>query len=379
MQSVKQFSSYLEIKSKLKNYNVNVIDSLTSIVEIMKLDNVITFIDSNVYNLYEEFQNMSSNLVIVKANEDFKSHENLELIIDNLISFDANSNTTLLAIGGGVVQDMIGYVASIWNRGIDYILVPTTVLAQIDSCIGGKTSINYRNKKNIIGTFYPPLTILIYHDFVKTLSPIDYWSGFGEYLKYCILDNNRSYDSHNKSIPSIIGTDLSVNDLTNGIICGMIIRAGLAYKADIINQDEFDKGERKLLNFGHTFGHALETVSSYAIPHGIGVMFGSLIALYISKQQYGGDGYETEQIFSKVRNIVVGINYKCGFTKDNNKIKEEWFDYEKLSQAIKADKKQTGSKQLRMVLLSKDGPVVDYVKNIEYVKQALEWMKNEVI
>ena len=241
-----------------------------------------------------------------------------------------NIKTKLIVIGGGILQDLVGFCASIYARGIEYTLIPTTLLAQTDSCVGGKTSINYDSKKNLLGTFYPPKKIVICTEFLKTLTPLDYISGLGEIYKFHILQNQTDKFSPDSLVEPMI-------------------LDGLKYKIDILTRDEFDKGERKFLNFGHTFGHAFESVSNNYIPHGVAVILGSMIAVKVSKKL----GYKIpnyELILEKGLNLIKAS--KIPFNSD-------WFDLPPLLEIIKSDKKSTG--KLTMVLISNK----PFLKNIQ--------------
>ena len=328
----------LEVKSKINNYELFFLNSLDEIINETKQLNTITFIDKNVAELYPILN--ATNPIIVDCNEDIKSMDGSGLIFLHLVKQKANVNTKLVVIGGGILQDLIGFCASTYCRGIQYVLVPTTLLAQADSCVGGKTSLNFENKKNILGTFYPPSKILIYPEFINTLTNLDFISGLGEIYKFHILQNK------------ILNFNIQEN------IKDMIYD-GLEYKIDILSRDEFDKGERKFLNFGHTFGHALESTSSHQIPHGIAVIIGCMIAVNLSKRLgYGVSNY---------KEII-----NCGKTlikKTNILFKREWFDFKLLMDIIKSDKKSTG--KLTMVLINTRPILVD-VTNIDEVKLVVD-------
>ena len=262
------------------------------------------------------------------------------IIFDNLIERKANIQTRLVVIGGGILQDLVGFCASTYCRGIQYDLVPTTLLSQADSCLGGKTSINVKGKKNILGTFYPPNNIYICTEFLKTLSTLDYCSGLGEIYKFHILENRIAQ----------FDIDGDINDM---------IYRGLLFKGDILSRDEFDKGERKYLNFGHTFGHALETTSQNNLPHGIAVILGCMIASRIaSKLEYKVPNYN--QLLEKGIELI---------NKANIKLEQSWFDLESLLEIVKSDKKSTG--KLTMVL-STDHNFLQDIEDIKVVKQALQ-------
>jgi 3-dehydroquinate synthase len=328
--------SPINIKSNISNYEVRFISSLDLVLLLSNTPNTITFIDSNVLTLHPELQ--ETNPVIIECTEHTKEFSNIGIILSVLSQKKANIKTKLVVIGGGVLQDAVGFCASIYCRGIEYILVPTTLLSQADSCIGGKTSINHRERKNILGTFYPPKDILIYPGFIDTLTPMDYVSGWGEIYKFHILQGK-------------------IKELYSGDLMTRIYDS-LKYKASILAVDEFDKAERKWLNYGHTFGHALESLSEYKIPHGIGVILGCMVASRIAhKIQYTVNDYEL------ILSTGIDLIKRSGITLDMS-----WFDADRLLEIVKSDKKSTG--QLTMVLVS-DKPTLVNINNINIVKESL--------
>jgi 3-dehydroquinate synthase len=328
----------IKIQSKINNYNIQFVDTLNNIQSLIDQPNTITFIDSNVSRLYPALHRETN--IVVECTENVKTLDGTHSIFDNLIERKANIQTRLVVIGGGILQDLIGFCASTYCRGIQYDLVPTTLLSQADSCLGGKTSINVKGKKNILGTFYPPNNIYICAEFLKTLSILDYCSGLGEVYKFHILENR--IDQFN----------------INGDITDMIYR-GLLFKGDILSRDEFDKGERKYLNFGHTFGHALETTSQNNLPHGIAVILGSMIAIRIAnKLKYEVPNYNLL--------LLKGIEL---IHQSNIKLEQSWFDLDSLLEIVKSDKKSTG--KLTMVL-STDHNFLQDIEDIKIVKQSLQ-------
>lgn len=324
----------LKIESKYNTYDIEFISSIDHVVQLTKLENTITIIDQNVSKLYPELSD--DTFITVICHEEIKNSQGTEIILDELIARKANINTKLIIIGGGILQDLAGYCASIYCRGLEYFLVPTTLLAQADSCIGGKTSLNYKNKKNILGTFYPPAKIFIFTDFINTLTELDYLSGWGEIFKFNILQNKK----------------FEFTSIDNAIL------EGLNYKSSILKLDEFDKKERKFLNFGHTFGHALESCSNYQIPHGIAVILGCIIALRISKKlKYNVNMFD---LYIHEAEIILKKT-KISFHPD-------WFNFQKILSLIQSDKKNTGS--INMVLID-NGPVLQVIKNIEILESSL--------
>jgi 3-dehydroquinate synthase len=330
--------STLKIQSKISNYSIHFIENMNTIQTLIDQPNTITFIDSNVSRLYPELYRDKN--IVVECTENVKTLDGTHSIFDNLIERKANIQTRLVVIGGGILQDLIGFCASTYCRGIQYDLVPTTLLSQADSCLGGKTSINVKGKKNILGTFYPPNKIYICTEFLKTLSILDYCSGLGEVYKFHILENK-----------------IDQFDI-DGNISDMVYR-GLLFKGDILSRDEFDKGERRYLNFGHTFGHALETTSQNSLPHGIAVILGCMIASRIaSKLEHKVPNYN--QLLKKGIELI---------NRANIKLEQSWFDLESLLEIVKSDKKSTG--KLTMAL-STDHNFLQDIEDIKTVKQALQ-------
>lgn len=310
------------IKSRTKNYEATIHDNLDFINELKNVKNSFFVIDSNVYRIYNEhFKNIeASKLMVFTAIEENKTIDSALNICERIVEMAAKRNTTLISIGGGIVQDVTGFVANILYRGIKWIFVPTTLLASSDSCIGGKTSLNYKHYKNLLGTFYPPDSIHLCPLFFNTLTKKDFNSGLGEVVKFALMKKEKSIKELEQDYHKLV-----LND-TNTTI--KYLNLSLNYKREIIEEDEFDKGRRITLNFGHTFGHALESVSSYNIPHGTGVAIGIMIANYISYKR----NYLSESLYNKMNELLMPI------------IKDINFDYisfnQDLSAAMKKDKKQ---------------------------------------
>jgi 3-dehydroquinate synthase len=330
--------SILEIKSKISDYKLSFVDTIQEIEHHIDQPNTITFIDDNVNKLYPSLQRDTN--IVLPSSEAIKSYTGTAKVLQNLTERRANIQTKLVVIGGGILQDLVGFCASVYCRGIQYTLIPTTLLAQADSCVGGKTSINFVDRKNIIGTFYPPTDIIVYPKFTQTLSKLDYTSGLGEIYKFHILQNK-------------------ILDFDSTSSIEYMIHDGLKYKIDILSRDEFDKGERKFLNFGHTFGHALESTSENIIPHGIAVIIGSMIAVMVSKELgYNVSNYDS--IIEKGTSLI----------KSNNlSFKQEWFNLDLLLEIIKSDKKSTG--KLTMVLID-DKPFLENIEDISILQKVLK-------
>jgi 3-dehydroquinate synthase len=254
----------LEVKSHRGTYSVNFTE-----VENADIPNgSVAVVDEKVYQIYKDrFLDKFESCCIIEAKEENKNLRYCVEIINTLLTMEspAKKNTTLVAIGGGITQDITSFIASILYRGIDWCFIPTTLLAQADSCIGSKTSINFTGVKNVLGSFYPPKKIWCDSRFLKTLSRDDIDSGIGEMLHYFMLDHSNYLDS-----------DFSLDSMDS------LIRESLRIKKNMVEVDEFDQKERRVFNYGHTFGHAIEAVSDYKVSHGLAVTRGMHLANYIS-------------------------------------------------------------------------------------------------
>ena len=190
-------------------------------------------------------------------------------ILDFLANNGFHRGDAIVTLGGGVTGDLAGFAASTYMRGIGFYQIPTTLLAMIDSSVGGKTAIDLPAGKNLVGTFYQPDGVYVNTDFLKTLPQEEISNGLGELIKYAFLSRT-----------------ISADDVRGGVTCDLIARA-LAIKAKIVEDDEREGGKRMLLNLGHTVGHAVESLSGYAIPHGLCVYKGLGAAITVSKNYYG--------------------------------------------------------------------------------------------
>ena len=290
----------LIVSSYRKGYTVNFCDLTNDLIEDLT-SNSFLIIDSNVNDLYPQFGKIfkREKIFIVESNENNKSLPFCQQIIDRLLISEIKRNHKLIAVGGGIVQDIVGFISSILYRGIDWVFLPTTLLAQADSCIGSKTSINVGNVKNVIGTFHPPERIFCCSQFRSTLNTRDLKSGIGEILHYYLIDNN----------PKIHELMEHYEDLfeNRAKITGHIYES-LAIKRRMIIKDEFDENERKIFNYGHTFGHAIETLSQHQVPHGQAVTLGMDIANFVALKF----GYIDDTTYNKMRALLVKNipNYK---------------------------------------------------------------------
>lgn len=211
--------------------------------------------------------------VIIEATETNKSLERAIPVFERLIHDEVRRDHTLLGIGGGIVQDLTCFIAGTLLRGVRWRFVPTTLLAQADSCIGSKSSINLGATKNIVGTFNPPAEVILNTEFLGTLHATDIRSGVGEILKLHAIAGVSAFDALAGDYDRVIA---------DPIVRDRYIRAALRIKQRFIEVDEFDCGIRNILNYGHTFGHAIESATRFAVPHGIAISMGMDIANHVA-------------------------------------------------------------------------------------------------
>lgn len=341
------------VKSIVHNYEVKFIDDTPAVLKQEIRDGDVIIMDSKLSELYphipDSFQ--ENNLLFeIDANERQKSYEGLIPIINRLIEIGFRKNHRLIAIGGGITQDITAFTASIMYRGVDWLFFPTTLLAQGDSCIGSKTSINFGKYKNQVGGFYPPNKIFIDLNFLDTLSESELQSGLGEMSHYFLVAGESEFKQYKEDYSS------ALND--KSILSGMIAKS-LEIKKRYIEIDEFDRNERNIFNYGHSFGHAIESLTHYKVPHGIAVSFGMDMANFISVKL----NYLSDRVRFEIRELLEKI--WVGYDIRN-------LDVEKFSNALSKDKKNVGQ-ELRLILCKGYGRV--FKTGLSLDDQFKDWLK----
>ncbi|MBT7755605.1 MAG: 3-dehydroquinate synthase [Candidatus Magasanikbacteria bacterium] len=325
------------VKSSVHDYKVKFIEDACNVLKNEIRDGDVIIIDNKVKDLYPDllkYMNNNTSIIGLDARENQKSYEGLITIIQELINSGFRKNHRLIGIGGGIIQDITAFTASIMYRGVSWIFFPTTLLAQGDSCIGSKTSINFGEFKNQIGGFYPPNQIFINLSFLDTLSPEDLQSGLGEMSHYFVVAGGNDFKEYKQDY------DIA---LTDNKVLAKMISDSLIIKKSYIEIDEFDQKERQVFNYGHSFGHAIESLTNYAVPHGIAVSFGMDMANFISVKKK----YITMQIRYEIRELLEKI-WSGYDLKD--------IDVEKFTLALSKDKKNVGD-ELRLILCKGYGKV----------------------
>ena len=288
-------SDRITIHSRLRDYDVEFVEDAFRILGDHFDPLSCLIVDKAVHGLFaERLQPIlgSRPHVILEATEKHKSYDYCGNVIQQLLNINVRKNTQLVAVGGGVVQDLVAFCASIMFRGIEWAFVPTTLLAQADSCIGGKTSINFGEVKNKLGNFYPPSKIYIDTQFLDSLSAEDISSGLGEILHFYYYSNSPMTSALYDNYRSLMRERAGLRPY---------ILESLRIKKSVIEVDEFDQNERNKFNYGHTFGHALESVTNYEIKHGLAVTVGMDIANMFSHFLGLMDEHTYRSIESKLR------------------------------------------------------------------------------
>lgn len=336
--------SYNELKDKLEEiYSENVKACIVtdSNVAPLYLENVKSVI-CDVFTEIHEY--------IFEAGEQSKNIDTICGAYEVLTEHHFNRKDVLLALGGGVVGDMTGFIAATYMRGIDFIQLPTTLLSQVDSSIGGKTGIDFNQYKNMIGAFKMPRMVYINSDTLSSLPDVQFASGMAEVLKAGLLKDGHFYEW-------TINNFLEINDKNPEIITNMI-RKSIEIKKFVVEKDPFEQGDRALLNLGHTAGHAIEKYMDFKLSHGECVALGTIVAAFIS---YKREMISTED-FYEIRDMFVPFNLPISLDS---------IDADEIVRLTKSDKKAENG-YIKFILLKKIGKAV-IVKDVtdEEIKTAV--------
>ena len=343
------------VKTKLRKYPIYLENGiLAKAHELIKkqigsFNKALIITNDTIHALYNrDIEDLCANLgsekeiIILKDGEKYKSLESTREAYCRLIDLNFHRNDVLIAIGGGVIGDTGGFIASTFHRGMKLVHIPTTIIGQVDSSIGGKVVVNFRGKKNIIGSFYQPHMILMDPIVLKTLDVKQVINGLGEIVKYGIVFD-RNILSDLKTI--IERKDYSINNITEYEGFNKIILKCIKIKAKVVEKDEFDTGYRNLLNFGHTIGHSIENVSGLKdINHGQAVSMGMVAALEISVSL----GLFPEKEKEEIKNFF----HDLGIPHEIPDI-----DVEKIIEGLKYDKKFTSRTNRFILLRSLNKPI----------------------
>ncbi|MEO6722003.1 MAG: 3-dehydroquinate synthase [Ferruginibacter sp.] len=300
--------------------------------QIVAKDRTILITDENIFRSHpHKFSGWET--IVIKAGETFKQQAAVDGIIEELITKEAGRNTTIVGVGGGVVTDVAGYAAGIYMRGLKFGFIPTTVLAMVDAAIGGKNGVDVGVYKNLVGLIKQPDFLLFDYSFLEAL-PNDQWvNGFAEIIKHaCIKDAALFAYLENESLESFQSDKNKLADL---------VERNVNIKTTVVVNDEFEKGDRMLLNFGHTLGHAIENI--YELPHGHAVSIGMIAASTISSAINNFPAADRKRIIDLVTKYHLPVTIQ--------------FDRQKILNMLKRDKKRA-SNDICFILLNKIGEAV---------------------
>lgn len=283
-------------------------------------------------------EGLEINSVILPDGEQYKTLDAVNDIITALLGKRYSRNCCLLALGGGVVGDITGFAAACYQRGVDYIQLPTTVLAQVDSSVGGKTGVNHAAGKNMIGAFHQPRAVIADTSVLETLDDREVSAGFAEVVKYGLIRDAKFFDWLEDNIEKLVNRD--ADELA------YIIEQSCSNKAEVVAEDEMESGIRAILNLGHTFGHAIETGLGYGKwLHGEAIALGMLMAADLSHRM----GWVSEDITDRIEKMLVKLNLPVALPDD--------LDPEKMRELMSVDKKAKDG-MLFLILLKGIGEAV---------------------
>jgi len=331
----------INIHSSLYDYTVEFVDDFSQ--KLAEFSETTAYvIDKNVYELYKDsfVQLPEERIYFMEAVESEKNMDTVMKLITFMQELGVRKNWKVVCFGGGITQDVTTIASNLFLRNVDWYFFPTTLLSMCDSCIGGKCGINYRHIKNQIGVFYPPKKIFIDVRFLNTLTKGDYINGWGELLKFSLTSDEKFYDDLKKE--------------KQYIPCERIaeyIHRGLYEKKKVIEADEFESDLRRVLNYGHTFGHALEAYTNNRIPHGTAVIWGIDVVNYIAVKE----GLISEAYYLDIKELI-----KRAFIEAEMVVEEP----DKLFNIIKTDKKVKGN-TISLAVLDKPSNLVVYPMAID--------------
>jgi 3-dehydroquinate synthase len=351
----------LETQAKNDKYNIiignNILSEIQNHFEFQKYSQIFIITDNIVSKLWLDklvkgLASLPINYIVVETGEINQNIVTLQKIWNKILLCKCDRKSLIVNLGGGVICDMGGFAASTYMRGIDFIQIPTTLLAQVDASVGGKVAVDFAGGKNIIGNFAQPKAVIIDTETLETLPKREYLSGYGEIIKHGIIYDKKYFDK----LQFIENNNLNKTNISD------IINTSCKIKSEIVQKDEKESGLRKILNFGHTIGHAIE---SYSLLTTTPLLHGEAIALGIIAESY--ISYKNDLIDLKTYKIIVQKFHDCGFSI-HYPINT---DYDEIINYMLSDKKNSHGK-INFTLVSKIGSSIwDQKVNIDTIKESL--------
>ncbi len=310
----------VSIPASNTNYNIKISSNIAKDSIDSHYNNGGFFIvDKNVFELYKDMMPVDR-IYVYESSEDNKSLSSIEEILSWLLKEKALRDSSVMAIGGGITGDVAGFVSAIYMRGIKVIQMPTTLLSMVDSSVGGKTGVNFCGIKNNIGAFHQPSEVVIDLNFLKTLSKDEYLNGFAEVIKIAAIEDSDFFEFLENNKKAILDRDVNIME--------QVVYKSCRLKANIVEADEKESGKRKLLNFGHTIAHGIESDSNHNIHHGYAVAMGMM---YETEYAYKNK-YADKEVYDKIKNILQNFGYNIEYKPRN---------IDNFIKAIAKDKKAT--------------------------------------
>jgi len=341
----------------------NIIDRVILLIaKNHKASRYVIVTDSNVNRLYGQTllaamtqAGLKASVMEIPAGESSKNMSTVMDITGRLLAEGADRGTLLVALGGGVVGDLTGFIASVYMRSVPYIQIPTTLVGQVDSAIGGKTAVDLPQGKNLLGTFYQPRAVFVDLNFLDTLPDKEFNNGLAEIIKYGIIEDEKLFQ--------LLEEDMDAVKSRDSVHLVKMIETCCRIKKSIVEIDEREQGLRRILNFGHTLGHALETVSDYALSHGEGVALGMVAAAKLSVKMQ----YLSEDELIRVEHVIAQAGLPTRILAS--------FDPKAVIGRLKMDKKKKDG-VIHFVLIKKIGmPFVNGSISEQLIGDVLEEMK----
>ena len=345
----------LSVKTISNKYTIfigtNLIERVFQLIKRSNIDfkKCLIVIDTNVpkdmvSKIRKSLKRKNTFFFLIKASEKIKNQNTSNSIINVLLQNNFSRQDCLIAVGGGIIGDISGFAASQFKRGLQFINIPTTLLSQVDSSIGGKTGVNTKYGKNLIGSFYQPKLVVADINFLKTLNKREIICGYGEILKHSLIADKKFFNFLRKNITEIL-------NLKSPFIEKSIFES-CKIKRNIVERDENENNLRKVLNFGHTFAHSYEATLGYSkkLNHGEAVILGIFTALKFSYQKNFLKQKDFNEILSHLRNSKLSFNIKNFFSNKN---------INRILSFMTKDKKNS-SDRINLILLKRIGaPIID--------------------
>jgi 3-dehydroquinate synthase len=343
----------LTVNAESKISSILIGEHLSNVMQYVKGRKIIILTDSNILRYYRTRLPKEVPVIEMGLGEKNKSLSTVDSIIDKLVEFEADRSTLLLAIGGGIVCDVGGFVASIYMRGISFGFVSTTLLSQVDASVGGKNGVNFRGYKNMVGIFNQPEFVLCDNEMLETLEEKEFRSGFAEIIKAGAIKDASLFNYCKEHVQEALEKKEEV--------INHLVYESVRIKADVVAADEREKGERRLLNFGHTFAHSIEKMDTTL--HGFAVSIGMVLAARVSQLLGMISDNDTKTIADVLSAYGLPI--------------DPAIPVEKLFDAMKQDKKREGN-FIHLVLLEKIGKAIARKISFDKLQQIVYDLRSHI-